>query len=469
MQGNTDTAIGPKNQCGLRRELSIRDLTLFIIVCMIGPRWLPVAAHAGPGSIVLWLLASLFFGVPLAVTVSSLMAKYPNDPGGLYSWTRIDFGPAHGFLAFWVYWIGMAVWFPGAAVFYFSSSIYSFGPAYAHMADNRSVVLLGSIIAVWIALGSNLIGLKTGKWTENIGAIAVTTLGVILIVAAVIHWHRFGSATPIHFKPAFDWKTALFWAAIAYGITGPESLGMMSAEIHSPERTVKPAITLGTIFGAAFYSVTTLALLVLMNSETISETGGIAAAGRIAGQLLAAPWISALIGVLLLLHCLGSFGGLGSAISRMPFAAGTDHLLPAAFGRIHPRWHTPHMALITLGIVASSLLLLAQLGDSMRIAYQEIVSLTFTGGFLPFIYIFLSAWKAGRRVAASLGLLVTFFCLGCSVIPTADVHNLWLYEGKLAIGTIAMLGSGLFLYTRANARLKAVIPTGAGESLSSKS
>lgn len=64
----------------LRPELSVRDLTLFGIVCLIGVRWMLAAAHAGFGSVVLWLLAGLLFGGSLAVTVAVLMSKYP-DPG----------------------------------------------------------------------------------------------------------------------------------------------------------------------------------------------------------------------------------------------------------------------------------------------------------------------------------------------------------------------------------------------------
>jgi len=132
----------------------------------------------------------------------------------------------------------------------------------------------------------------------------------------------------------------------------------------------------------------------------------------------------------------------------MPFAAGADRLLPEAFGRVHPRWHTPHVALLTLGVVASVLLLLAQLGDTMRVAYQELVSLMLIGGFLPYIYMFISAWKARRKVAGSVGLSVTLFCLVCSIVPTGEVKNIWLYEGKLALGTAAMIGSGLLLYAQ---------------------
>ena len=437
----------PQAQDSLPRELNIRDLTLFGIVCIVGPRWIPAAAHAGPGSVTLWLLASLLFGFPLAIAVAALMAKYP-EPGGLYAWARNDFGPAHGFLAFWIYWVGMAIWFPGAAVFYLGSSAFTFGPAYAHLADSRTFVLLGSLAAIWIALGSNLIGLKTGKWTENIGAIAIAILGAILIAAAIVHWQRYGPATDIRLTPTMNGNTAVFWAAITFGISGAEYFGMMSGEIRNPEKTVKPAIWLSTTFVAVLYAAATLAMLVLLRPEVINEISGLGAAGASIARLFSAPWIIALIGTLVLLQAFGTFGGVGTAISRLPFAAGADSLLPSAFGHVHPRWRTPHVAILTLGVVASSLLLLVQLGDSLRVAYQEIVSLTLIGGFLPYLYIFLSTWRAKHRIAATLGIAVTLFCLGCSVIPTAEVHNLWLFEGKLAAGTALMIGSGLLLYRR---------------------
>ena len=195
-------AIVPDSEAGrgLRRELGIRDLALFGIVGFTGPRWIPAAAHAGPGSVAIWLLAGLVVGAPLAVVVPALMAKYPG-PGGLYGWTRNDFGPAHGFIAFWLYWVGMAFWFPSAAIFYVTSSAYTFGPAYAHLADSRTFLLCCALACMWIALGSNLIGLKTGKWTENAGAIAVGVLGAILVAAAALHGGRQGSATELNFVP----------------------------------------------------------------------------------------------------------------------------------------------------------------------------------------------------------------------------------------------------------------------------
>jgi hypothetical protein len=57
---------GAPAKSGFRCELGLRDLTFFGIVCLVGPRWIPAAAHMGPGSITLWVLAGLLFAVPLA-------------------------------------------------------------------------------------------------------------------------------------------------------------------------------------------------------------------------------------------------------------------------------------------------------------------------------------------------------------------------------------------------------------------
>src|ERR1035437_3304682 len=141
----------------LRRELSLRDITLFAIACIVGTRWIAAAAHTGPGAILLWLLAALFFVIPLAIATASLTARHP-EAGGLYIWTRGDFGPWHGFLAFWVYWVGIAFWFPSAAIFYMSIAASMLGPSYKHLAGSRTYLLVSSLAAIWIALGTNLVG-----------------------------------------------------------------------------------------------------------------------------------------------------------------------------------------------------------------------------------------------------------------------------------------------------------------------
>jgi len=431
----------------LRRELGLRDITLFAIACMVGSRWIPAAAHAGPGSVTLWILGALFFLIPLSVAVATLTARYPGA-GGLYLWTRGDYGPLHAFLAFWVYWMGIAFWFPSAALFYMGAGFYALGPRFAHLSEDRYWLLAAALAAIWIALGTNLVGMKIGKWTENLGGAASWLLCLALVVLAAVAWKHRGPATPMHFLPAWDWKTVTFWSQIAYAMSGFELAGFMDAEIHDPLRTLPRAAWNASAFTAVFYIVSTIALLAILPPAGISEMNGLAETGDAAAHMLGWIWLSPVIAVVVLASGLGQIGGMGTGVSRLPFAAGVDRLLPEAFGRVHPRWGTPYVAIISLGVVATVLLAAYQLGDTMRAAYDELVSLMVIVGFLPYAYIFGGAWKAGRRFSAISGGAVTALAIGCAVAPTASITNVWLFEIKLALGTAAVIASAMLVYRR---------------------
>ena len=437
----------PTGTPALRRELGLRDVTLFAITCVISTRWIPLAAHAGPGSLTLWLLAALLFAAPLAVAVGTLSVKYPGAAGGLYVWTRGDYGPWHGFLCFWVYWMGIAILLPSAAIFYMTAGFHVL-PAYAHLADDRLYVVAAALAAIWIALGTNLLGVRIGKWTENIGGASTWVLSGALVAVAALVWIKRGPATAIEPLPQWNWNTVSLWAGIAYAMSGLEFIGMMGAEIRDPERTIPRAGWMASAFVTAFYAATTLAMLVLLSPGHISEMDGLSEGGAAAARTIGTLWLSPLIALLVMASGLGQIGGMGTAVSRLPFAAGADGLLPAAFARVHPRWGTPHVCILMFGAVGSFLLVAMQLGDSMRAAYQSLISLMVIVGFLPYLYIFGSSWKAGKRVSAACGAAITVLAIVCSVVPTADITNVWLFEGKLAGGTGAAIGSAWWVYRR---------------------
>ena len=431
----------------LKRELGLRDVTLFATTCVTATRWIPAAAHSGPGSVTIWLLTAILFMAPLAVSVGALAAKYPGS-GGLYTWTRNDFGPWHGFLCFFVYWVGIAVWFPSAAIFYMSAGLSALPAPLANLTADRAAMLLVAVAAIWIALGSNLVGLKVGKWTENIGGSATWVVTILLVVTAALVWRTRGSATPIDIVPKWSWSTVNLWSNLAYGMSGLEMVAMMGAEIHNPLRTLPRGGWIASGFAVVFYTSTTTAMLVLLQPQKISEMTGFAQAGHAAAALLHAAWLAPVLALLVLATGMGQIGGLGTSVSRLPFAAGADRMLPAAFAKIHPRWGTPHVSILGLGVVATFLLAVYQLGDTMRAAYDELVSLMVITGFLPYLYIFGSAWKAGTRISAVSGWLVTLLTLVCAVVPTAEAANLWLYEGKLLGGTAAVIAVARWLYRR---------------------
>jgi hypothetical protein len=70
--------------------------------------------------------------------------------------------------------------------------------------------------------------------------------------------------------------------------------------------------------------------------------------------------------------------------------------------------------------------------EEMRAAYQALVSLSVIVGFLPYLYIFGCSWKAGHRASAVSGAAITSIAILCAIVPTAEITNVWLFEGKLA-------------------------------------
>jgi glutamate:GABA antiporter len=211
---------------------------------------------------------------------------------------------------------------------------------------------------------------------------------------------------------------------------------------------MKRAAWISSLFTTMFYAGTTFALLVVLRPEKISEINGLAQAGAAAGQALGVRWFPPVIAVLVLATAIGQFGGLGSSVSRMPFAASVDHLLPSALSKIHPRWATPYISILSFGLLASVLLVMSQFGDTARAAYETLVSLMVIGGFLPYVYLFGSSWKAGNRLSAISGWSITGLALLCSIVPTGEIHNVWLFEFKLGAGTLTVIASGWLIYRK---------------------
>ena len=430
-----------------RRTLGTRDITLFAIASIVGSRWIASAAHAGPGSILLLVIGAVCLGVPLAIATAALTVRHP-QAGGIYIWTRHDFGPWHAFLCFWLYWMGTIVWFPGAAMFYVGAAAGVAGPAGQHLADDRAWLITASLAAIWIALGANIFGVKSGQRIADIGAVGSWVLAALLGAAAWVFRQHHAPATTFHLLPEFSWETVGLFSTFAFAFSGMEVLGLMGAEIRDPKRSMPRAAWVASVFAILFYGGGTVAILILLRPDQVSELQGLTQAGNAMAAALGTPWLPPLIAALVFSTAIGQFGGLGSSTARLPFAAGADGLMPRAFGKVHPRWNTPHVSIATLGAIASALLLLMQIGDSVRAAYDTIVSLMVMVSFVPYVYLFGSSWKTGNRLSAASGMAVTVIAILASVVPPGGVTNVWIFEGKLAIGTVAFVGSAWFVYRR---------------------
>jgi len=452
------------------------DVVLFNIATVLGPRWIAAAGHNGASSISLWILAAVLFFVPTGLVVMELSTRFPQE-GGLYVWSKEAFGEFHGFVAGWTYWVYTFFYFPGLLMASASMAAYIGGPGAAALADNRTFILAGSLVLLFIALYLNLIGLHIGKWLQNAGGVGTALPLVMLMALAGLIWHERGAVTAFSWRailPRWNFATVNFWPQIFFAFTGLELVSAMSEEVRDPRRTFPRAILASGALIAAIYILGTVAVLVLLPAPQVDVKSGAFQALTHGSSLLKI----ALFGIAAALFVtVGNAGGVGSTvagIARVPFVVGIDRYLPKAFGKIHPRWKTPHVSMLVQAIISGAILLIIQVNESTSTAYQILVDAATILYFIPFLYMYLAAirlayrsdrseprgailipgGKPGVWIAGLLGFAVVLFGIVLSLIPPGETANKFMFETKLVGGTVFIILLGLILYYR-GARQKA--------------
>lgn len=437
-----------------RRELRLRDLVFFDICAIISLRWVAAAAHAGPGSFVLWIIAALFFFLPSAVTVSSLARRFPEE-GGMYVWTKKAFGDRHAFLCGWFYFISTVLYLPSLLLAGLSMAAFAFGGVGQRFADDREFALSITLAVLWAAFAANFFGMKVAKWISALGGSSTFIIGALLTVLAIGAVLHSGSATKFDLLPKASLDTVNFWSQIAFAFIGLELAPIVSAEIRNPHRDLPRAAVISGVISATFYMGMTAALLVLLKPDEISPMNGLAQAGATGAQKLGAPLVSVLLATLIGIALAGQLDTWIAGNTRLPYAIGLDRYLPPAFGHIHPRWGTPYVSLVVQAVIATLFLLMAQLGETVRAAYQIMVDMMLIVTFIPFVYIFAAGFRFASRIAAVLGLAVTLIAIAFAAIPPQETASKVLFEAKVVGGSVffALLGWIVFKRYEAIRRL----------------
>ncbi|HTR35076.1 MAG TPA: APC family permease [Bryobacteraceae bacterium] len=435
----------------LRRELRLWHLVLFNISAVAGIRWLAAAAHAGPGSLSLWLLAVLAFLIPSALVVSSLSERFPEE-GGFYIWTKRAFGEWHGFQCAWLYVLSNIIYFPTLLLSGVAMAGYMFGASGVRYSESALFAIPATFLALWLSFFAHLVGLRVGKWTSILGGGSTYLIAALLVAFALLVFWRHGSATHFQFVPQPSFENVNLWSQIAFAMVGLEVAPILGGEIYNPRQTVPRAAWISGAASAVFYIAGTAALLVLIPSAGINIMTGLAQAGQIASARFASTWLAPCFALLITVGVIGQLSVFVAGNTRVPFALGLDRYLPAALANLHPRWRTPYVSILAQGVLSSVFLLLMQLGENLRATYQILVDMTVIATLIPFVYIFASGFRFGQRWAGASGTLVSAAAILISTSPPPGVASVWLFELKVVGGTIVLVLAGWLIFARSKAR-----------------
>ena len=459
---------------GLQASLGLRDVILFFVTAGTNFQWIATAAAAGQSSLVVWVLGGLLMFLPLSVCVVFLSSRYPAQ-GGLYVWSKLAFGPGAGFMTGWTYWTSNLPYFPGILYFAAGNALFLSPRTSAQAGASPTYFIVFAVGGLVLATALNLRGMVVAKWLSNAGAISRWLAVLVLAFLGVATWLELGPATPFSkagLVPSLHLADLVFWSTIAFAWTGPEAASFMGGEIRNTQRTVPLALAAAAPMIAAIYLVGTLSVLIILPASQTSALYGVIEAIRSAAEHLHLAWLIPVAALLLTLASIGSVGAWLGAVARIPFVAGIDHFLPKSFARLHPRYGSPTVAILTQSVIAVVFAFLGQAGTTVKGAYDVLISMMVVAVMLPFIPLFASAIPLsggapvpgelsvpGGRVTiitmALVGLATTLGSIVLALVPAPDDPNPLLATFKVIGMTAALLitGGAVYISGRRRARI----------------
>ncbi len=449
----------------LRKELGLRDLIFAQILMVIVPDFFGTAVKAGPSHVVLWLLAIVLFFLPEAFLVAHLNRLMPVE-GGLYEWTRLAFNDSAGFLVAWNLWLFATLYTAVIGLISTTFLAYMLGPRAAWLASSRiSIVLATAFFVLLLAFVAKL-GLRVGKWVNNIGSACIlATLGLLIVMPFAAVWR--GTLLSYHplalvVPPLTLFSLSVFGKMTFGALTSLEYVAIFAGESRNPRRIFAESICVAAPIVALLYILGTSSILAFVPPDAIDVIGPIPQAlSRGAEVFGLAKFIVPVAIVMLLINYLASFNVNFCGNTRLPMVAGWDHLLPEWFTRLDPKYKTPVNSILFVGAVAFAASVAALLGVGAEEAYELLLTWSFTFYGLAYLGMFAIPLFAPKerglrprlwlRLAAACGFLVTLLFVALSAFPIIDVRSHGLYALK-TIGLVVVTNALGFLIYRAGRR-----------------
>jgi amino acid transporter len=240
---------------------------------------------------------------------------------------------------------------------------------------------------------------------------------------------------------------------MCFAFIGIELASTMGDEIEHPERDLPRAIAIAGGVSLAVYVLVTSAIQALVPGGEIGTIQGVMQAVDRGAARVGLQWIVIPVALTMALSIGGGASAWFAGSARIPFVAGAEGHLPRIFARVHPRWGSPHVALVVSAFLAAVFVAFTLVGSTVLEAYQVLLRAAVVLQLIPFTYMFLGLMLLDvgslARAAGAIGLVTTLFGIGSAFIPTGDVDNVLVFELKMLLGCIVPTAIGLLLYVRA--------------------
>lgn len=340
---------------GLIRAIGLPGATLLVIGNVIGSAiFLTTGTMAGdlqsiPALLAAWVLGGLL-AMAGGLTYAELGAMYPRT-GGMYIFLEKAYGPVWGFLFGWAALLvvltgsvaGVAVGFAE----YFSYFVPSLGTSRILLTAGPLTVSAGGVVAAVsiLAVGwLNIVGISAVNRVQGALTVAkVVGVAAIPLLAVALHpaTPELSPIVPPVARPLAAFGVAMI--AVMWAFEGWSYLAMSAGEVRDAARAIPRAYVLGTFALTAIYLVVNVGYIF---SLSLSQMAGETRIAEKAMTTLVGPSGASFIAAVVVVSTLGCNVAGVLAMSRACYAMALDGLFFTSVAVVHPRYRTPHVAIV---------------------------------------------------------------------------------------------------------------------------
>ena len=451
---------------GLARVLGRADLVLFTVCAILTIDTLASSAAMGFSWFSWWIITMTVFFIPYGLITAELGSAWPGE-GGVYIWVREAFGPRWGSTAAWLYWINNATWAPSVYLIFAGT----FGQIFlkTHSPWQEAGI---AIVLTWLTVLVGIVRLEVSKWLPNIGAVVKVLIFLalgVLGLSAVFRGRPPANAFSLK-QLLPKWNDSLaYLPALLYSTFGFELMSSAGGEMKNPKRDVPRVILWSGAIIAVLYSFAIGGILFAVPIEKLSIVTGTWDALVVLGKQWGRAGDTAvfLLGIGFLYACVANVVTWSLGANRVAAVAAEEGMLPEALGRLHPRFKTPYLAFVWMGIVSTALLVGGALLSNSQ---SNIFWMTFRVTALCLLLCYLLVFPAflvlrnrspdqprpyrlpgGRTAATVAAWICTLYIFGACVlffVPSPTSQEPVKEAIILALLTLATLAAGYLLIPR---------------------
>lgn len=415
------------------------------IVAVVSLRGLPAEAEYGLGSIFYYVFAAIMFLIPVSLVAAELASTYP-EKGGVFRWVGEAFGPKLAFLAMFMLWAEVTIWFPTALTFGAVPLAYidPYTKTAIWLSENKWFVLLVVLAIYWTATFLSYFGTKVFAQVAKWGGIIGTIIPAIILIG-------FGFAyvivtkdpqTPIRARdiiPEFKgFDSVVLAASVFLFYAGMEMNAIHVTEMNNPKRNYPIAVLVSSLVTVLVFILGTLAVAFIVPAGEINLTSGLLTTFYKAFRWAKVPWLGPVLALMLAVGVLAGIVTWVSGPSNGMLVIGKAGYLPRWWQHTNKRGVPTHLLLVQ-GLIVTALLIIFVVMPSVQSAYQILSQLTTILYLIMYLLMFAAAIylrysqpnrprpykipgkNVGMWIIAGLGFIGSLLAFVVSFVPPSQI------------------------------------------------